>query len=584
MLVGIIKDLINNVNYYTYVNVYQGKLNYIVKCVDSDKYYYLNNKEIKVLFSKIFNYNKKYLEKTNDLDVFIDDDNNKHYFKNGYENLEMFFNNNGTIALMNLNKKDNKEKIEYPKLFKVSNIKEDISLILICTLIGLNTFCLGASLKNTDLSFDNITKTITAPYHYYNNIDVNEMTDKINASTGLEEEDKDYLINEDLFNDILATTNRTRNQELREKINNVTKAYFTVKELKDENKKNWAGFYNPLQPNIVHVRDSQQTKAVTAHEFIHLLQDNNQYHFIREAATELMTEEYYGENTNSYLEEIKYLKILMEIIGPKPIFDLCFKGNTINFENKIKELLNEEDTNELLNLFCVMPSNHENINEVYKKIYDLLEKMYNKELKKDPLINTILTHPDYIKRGYFNKKYIEKCSEQPSYLYNNIKISDAIKENLIEVECSLTKIEKYTLEEFLLKGGDPINIYYSALPNYVYKNKHVVNTKTQEKYELKEAIDKGLIYDVTYMGIKVISDVTLEETIKYENTNEFKGHILIRDADSSRIKQIVDSPRFITDEKNNKIPMVEMYLLENIEPINKKFPDQFNEIEHRNKF
>lgn len=583
MLVGIIKDLINNVNYYTYVNVYQAKLNYRVKCIDDEKCYYLKNEEIHNLFSKIFNYNKKYFEKTNDFDIFVDDDNNKHYFKNGYENIEMFFNNNGTIALMNVKKKDKKEKNDYPKLFKVSNIKEDISLILICSLIGLNALYLGMNIESRDLSFDSITDSITSTYHYYNNIDVNEITDKINTSTGLEVEDKNYLINEELFNDVLSVATRKRNQELREKLTNVTNIYFTEEELKDEKKKTCAGYYNYLEPNLLHLRDELQKRGVKSHEFVHLLQDNNQYYFIREAVAELITEEYYGEKTNTYLEEIKYVKILMEIIGPKPVFECCFKGDTLSFENKIKEFLNEEDAKTLLDLFSVAPAYHANMDEVYYKIYNLLNKMKNRNLEEDFIIKTIIEHPEYVKRGYFNKKYIEKCSEQLSIVFEEIRVEEAVKENVIEVECSLVKLDKLSLEEFLLSGGDTRNISYSSIEDYTYRDKYVINIETKEKYSLKEAIEKGYIYDVEFFKSTVIPNVTLEDAIKYENTNDYKGHIRIKNVNSDKIRHF-NIPRFVYKGKEGSVPIVGVYIEKNIEPISEKFPEQFNEIKHKNKF
>ena len=51
-----------------------------------------------------------------------------------------------------------------------------------------------------------------------------------------------------LFSDVLNTINRSRNHILREKLDNVTKVFYTEEEL--INNVDTDGFYNSLEPNL----------------------------------------------------------------------------------------------------------------------------------------------------------------------------------------------------------------------------------------------------------------------------------------------------------------------------------------------
>ena len=60
MLIGILNDLNKNTIYNIYLNNRQGKLIFNVKCIDDEKYYYLNQTEVQNLFSKLFKYEKTF--------------------------------------------------------------------------------------------------------------------------------------------------------------------------------------------------------------------------------------------------------------------------------------------------------------------------------------------------------------------------------------------------------------------------------------------------------------------------------------------------------------------------------------------
>ena len=577
MLVATIKDLNKSINYNVYANLFNNKIDLSVKYIDDEKYMYLNKEEIIDLFKNIFDYNKKYITNHNDYDLYLDENGNKHYFKNGKENIELFFKNNGTNALM-YNEEENTLDKNVPKSFYIKNTLKDMAILITTGIIGINCLTIALHIdeyNKSDLTFNEyVSKEILKTYNYVDTLEVEEIKNKINDSNGLSEEEKEILINEEFFDDVLNTINRSRNHILREKLDNVTKVFYTEEEL--INNVDTGGFYNSLEPNLLHIKNEKNdTKGILIHEFIHLIQDDNPYYFVREAVSEIVKEEYYGERNTSYLEEVKYIKVLMEIIGPKPIFECCFKGDTTNFENAIVSKLNTKDSIEMLSLLRTAPFYCKNKNELYSRIESLLEKMYKGNLTYDNIINTFLEQPTYINRGYFSKSYIEKCDSKPSYLYTNMKISDALDEGLIGIECYAYKIDEIPLDEFL-NSIDEYHIDYSSLPYYSYEhvNKTVVNFKTNKHYTLKEAIELGYIYDVKFYKTIAIDDVNIDNVGYYKNNKNTNAGITIFHKNN-----VIDHklPTFEKNENGEYIPYVELYLKRQLEPIYEKFPEQFEE-------
>ena len=101
-----------------------------------------------------------------------------------------------------------------------------------------------------------------------------------------------------------------RIMSLEEKLTDIKILPFTEED-KEENKTRASqglletvGYYNPLTPNIFYMENltNQDTKT---HEFIHLLQDNNNYYYIREASAEIISNEYYGALLDSYKKRQK---------------------------------------------------------------------------------------------------------------------------------------------------------------------------------------------------------------------------------------------------------------------------------------
>ena len=92
------------------------------------------------------------------------------------------------------------------------------------------------------------------------------------------------------------------------------------------------GYYNKLEPNIIHVKDYADYSTIY-HEFAHLLQADSEYNYIQEACGEIIAHEYYGREIDSYIEEVKRIQVLMEIIGSEAIWAINFSGDDSKFDD-----------------------------------------------------------------------------------------------------------------------------------------------------------------------------------------------------------------------------------------------------------
>ena len=69
----------------------------------------------------------------------------------------------------------------------------------------------------------------------------------------------------------------------------------------------------------------EENVATLYHEYIHLLQVNYDYRVLTEGSANIICEELFDQSKVSYPLEVRYTKILMDIIGPEPIWRYNFE-------------------------------------------------------------------------------------------------------------------------------------------------------------------------------------------------------------------------------------------------------------------
>ena len=347
-------------------NFYIKNDEYWVTYADNEYIHYLTEEETKELLRLAFSSKIKYSHNENGYEIYLDTMGNKRYFKNGKEDYGLFFLNNGESALLTVDEEKPNEK-------KNSTIKR----IIVSIELGLASFLLS-------LSINNMIDLAELKYHQWEysripieRIDVKEAAYLIDDSTCLSLEEKQYFKNIVFLVDVLTTAEPSRAEELRERLTELGILTFTEDELNDPDKDDVAGYYNDLvKNNKIHLRDYTYFDYAAAHEFIHLCQDPSCPDYIREACAEIMAHEYFGTYLRTYKRSRENITYLMEIIGPQPVMECNFKGDTQSFQNAIGEYLSELEVRDLMLELYKKPKKAD-----HKKIRHLLEKMADKKFE-----------------------------------------------------------------------------------------------------------------------------------------------------------------------------------------------------------
>lgn len=293
-------------------------------------------------------------------------------------------------------------------------------------LVGLLT---GITTKNI---LDGNTPTIT----HTKEITSDDLNNFINNSNDLKDDEKDYLYNSDFFKDVLSTINASEymKKEYQKKFKNIVIKSFEADNIRK-------GFYNPCEPNCLYVAEYSdldfKTKDTVAHEFVHLCQCPCKYTLLIEASAEIISNEYFNSTSiNSYQDEVKILKVLMEIIGSKPIWDYVFTGDFSKIEEEVKPYLKGDEYKEFLR--CLVIERNDGITRkiYFKRLNELLNIIYfNKfkvDIKNDLVVSLIRNKPEVLSRYYFNQRLI---NDNSSFYYNfkneSIPLDEAEKNGYI---------------------------------------------------------------------------------------------------------------------------------------------------------
>ena len=445
------KIVIEDAEYKFYID----DKSYKVQIFSDSKIGYLNDDEVKKLINSLFEDDKRFYKKENGYDIYLDSNNNKRFIKDGVEDLKLFFLSNGTSAITYItgNKKDGETKRFI--LGKKSNILLNCTMSFMLFLSSLNLFMF----YDNDQYHNNVTNLIYETSELIKDRDLtsNEVMDLIKNSKGkiITKQDKKFLSNKYFIDFVLENTSLSRQCSLRSHITDIDIGYFD-EQFKEANP-DIAGYYDPLIENMIFIYSAevQDRDGILAHEYAHLWQYSNKYLYIREACAELMSSEFFDRYCNSYIDQIRRVCVLMEIIGPEPVIECNFKGNPENFENTIKDILGEEEGNKLLNLFLEVPS-YEDSMKVNAEIDKYLAKMYNIVYSDDIDNNLVikdLKEIDAIEKILYHRKYFNKNNH--GYYYNYIPLHD-----------KLEKIERIPLHELNFDGIENIfvTIHSSGLP------------------------------------------------------------------------------------------------------------------------
>ena len=492
MLIGMINQKKNN--FYIYMEENQEKIAVTIVLENGKNARVLNNEEAKYLLNTLLASKIEYKESKEGYDIYIDEAGNKRFYKDGKEDYLMFFYNNGISSIENeIKTNDDKNKMrEMAKRFKL--VTGGIALGLTLSVFGIEAYQTQKTSETSTIEYvqDNYLYEKTEPKKV--NIDLNECKELIYNSEYLSDDDKNILYNEDLFTDVLAIVDNSRNYNLREKLNNIKINKFSYED------EPWhTGYYNSLIPNEIFLADNlasdyEKYKNVLIHEYIHLLQSDNGYYYIREACAEIITEEYFDIKIDNYYDQIANVKFLMELIGPEPILECNFKNDVTKLENEIGKYLNPEEADRLITLLntnsnqWIVDSEHSE-NQINTEIKELLEKICrNLDEKIKPSSEMIEKIYNYESDGriYFNQSKDEYDKDFVLEI-NKEKINDK-RINIDDVDFS--EVEKFAYEKRVIV---PFNEYKSLLDENGELNSEEYNV--DESGVCCDTLKEGVTYD-----------------------------------------------------------------------------------------
>ena len=542
---------------------YNKKIIYIDLLENNLECYYYHNHEKKnisintllELLKSIFDKTKEeFLEQDGEYKIFINKETGyKHFYKDGKEDIMKFFLHNGENAIL-CKGLDIKDKYNEIKEFFNKSKAINITMTFVLTYVISNSFATYNTLNkyyDTKEELEELKAAIMED-------DCNQYYDIDSLSSSLKEADAKMrnkgnngtnLFNLELIMDICNTPmTEDRIMSVKEKTTDIEVIEFDVEDYKENAERveqglfRRSGYYNYLDPNIIHVESLSSVDTIH-HEFVHLLQDDSMYNYIQEASAEIISSEYYGHIINSYQEEVKRIEILMEIIGNKPIWDLNFSGNSDSLEKVLSENLSKEDYEELQKILRVSPGYKttdelEKINESFDEILsNLYYSMYNESIEQNEIIQNIYQCYDNSQsttlinnRHYFQD--VEQNKNRPDFIKSEyMTLKDAIDKNIVRVDMRVRKTVGISEDEYKerLSKNLKTEIGYNANEDVnsvseVAYDEIVRKWEYQGKvYTTEEALEKGLIEPYYYYTIDEIVDYNAPEDEKKFADNGFVG-------------------------------------------------------------
>lgn len=485
----------------------------IIAYIDKNKingYKFNKNNKVEYIDNSIFNYfeflicsnNFTRLKNDNDYGVILDNNTNfKHYFKNGMEDYNMFFKNNGKNLVL-YDKEDSKINIIQSK----RKIFDYNGFIIICSSFILSLMASYNIVNNYEFEIVNCIYN----FEKYSDITLEDIKNNIYSSNNLDITEKEYLYNEDYFNLVLSYVNDsnysiyTYNNRLND---------FEINSFSNYESERLLGYYD-INENTINIKDydylNEDNCDSVAHEFVHLTQvENIKYPIIVESTAEILSSEFYNNTKiNAYKNQVVFTKILMEIIGTKPILEYIYTGNDKLLTESIKPYLFDEEYETFIS-YLKQDLDEKNLEFNYtQKLIDILSVIYqrkfNDDINNNEIINLIKNNDQSLVRYYFNKKFI---NQENSYYIDYI--------NLKEQDIDIQTAKKYNIVENVLIKNTTEGLKYIKISEEEYNNLKIDETNKfayllnqDYKYTYDNKIFHGYFPQIVYID-PIDNDKTL---------------------------------------------------------------------------
>lgn len=423
MLSAIIENTVTKEDEYLYLKIGDNDITYYGNSIQNGNVKPIDKNIINKIYDLLkVNENCIYTEDYLDYKVYLDKENNiKHYLKDGVEDFIMLFENNGEDLNLYADYKNKNKTNSNNKIFKIGkfNIKISKPVMVIVPTLAIALSLGAGTIANSKVKYE---VSNTSSYSSANIISSEEAMDLINSSQSLSQPLKEIISNETLFKDVFPYYKDTSMEYvIKTRLENLH-----IETYDETFMENLLGYYDELTPNIIHIREDivgDEKNDIFMHEFIHLLQScRTCYMYLKESLAVIVSDEYYDNKANVYSSSTENTKLLMDVIGPKMIWETVFGGNDTNLVNTLRNNLSASEADELISYLKQKPRN---VDE--KKITELIANLYKninlKEITDDE--NIYSSSGMHLDRIYFNEdKMVSKTIE-------NYDIEEAEKLNII---------------------------------------------------------------------------------------------------------------------------------------------------------
>lgn len=400
--------------------------------------------------------NNKRIGMKDGYELYLDKDTGLvHFFKNGIPNYELLFAMNGKeCTLCNETIPHYTGREGRFKKFVIKGITYICSAILFC---GSITYSYPSLLFGERLTLkDGIVYLLGDDENKFETITQQDIKSYIYSSPNIESDEvKDFLWNEELIEAVLPYYEG-------QPLEFITKIRHHNLGVQPEKSKNHGGHYS--FGNTIYVVDWSEEnfnledfKAyAAAHEYVHLLQTDG-FPFVIETEADIIAQEYYfhlagnkgfaNVSQYGYVEPCKYLKILMEIIGPEPIKDNAHRRNSTAIQDAIRPYLSDSEYDEFISILEISPGHYpKKLNDKLERFYELLsilyQNKYGEAIEENKMI-TAIKNDLFYDCFYFRESAI--MSEQARCeIRNSLPIQEALDRGIV----SLMKETNISMSDF----------------------------------------------------------------------------------------------------------------------------------------
>lgn len=389
----------------------------------------INKEYIESIFNSIrLNSNCKYMTKYDEYDFYYDEESGlKHFIKDGKENIDLFIKYNTTDGLL---------YFAYKGLHSANNDKKPLKMNLKEKTIILSKSLLVSIFITGTLFGFTYENEIRPNYNYLEDVSYIELLETMTTtpsvddtlslilnSNKLSESQKQFLANKNLLDDVIPYYNNTSMElVIKQRLQDLSIIYIDEEtfESYDENgnliKHTYGGYYNGLESIIAINNNYIYESPVLSHEFIHLLQEPTpKFSCIIEPSASIISSEYFGVEVNNNAQDVKSLKLLMDVVGSKVLWEYNFKSNDSLLEI-FKENLSEEEYQELTSLLSIYTGALSD--DGWDKVNSMYYKIAKKTMSEEEYNEFVSMHSDEI------AKITNDEEEKQQYYFNERKMSD----------------------------------------------------------------------------------------------------------------------------------------------------------------